>query len=30
MSAKDRFHEVVKQALIKEKWDITDDPLKLK
>ncbi len=30
MSAKDRFHEVVKQALLKEQWVITDDPLKLK
>ena len=29
MSAKDRFHEVVKTALIKEKWIITHDPLPL-
>lgn len=30
MSARDRFHEVVKQALLKEQWVITNDPLKLK
>lgn len=30
MSAKDLFHEVVKNALTKEQWIITDDPLKLK
>lgn len=30
MSAKDIFHEAVKQALEKEQWVITDDPLKLK
>lgn len=30
MSAKDRFHEVVKKALEKEQWVITNDPLKLK
>lgn len=29
MSAKDRFHETVKNALIKEKWKITHDPLSL-
>ena len=29
MSAKDIFHEAVKQALQKEQWVITDDPLKL-
>jgi len=29
MPARDRFHEVVKTALIKEGWTITDDPLKL-
>lgn len=27
MSAKDRFHSVVKTALRKDGWDITDDPL---
>jgi hypothetical protein len=27
--AKDLFHEAVKQALIKEKWVITADPLKI-
>lgn len=30
MSAKDKFHEVVKESLIKENWTITHDPLKLK
>lgn len=30
MSAKDVFHEAVKQALQKEQWIITDDPLKFK
>lgn len=30
MPAKDIFHETVKQALQKENWVITDDPLKLK
>ena len=30
MSAKDIFHEIVKQALEKENWVVTDDPLKLK
>jgi hypothetical protein len=29
MAAKDLFHEAVKIALQKEKWAITDDPLKL-
>jgi hypothetical protein len=29
VSAKDIFHEAVKQALRKEQWIITDDPLKL-
>ncbi|HEY9706030.1 MAG TPA: element excision factor XisH family protein [Allocoleopsis sp.] len=29
MSAKDRFHQSVKNALIKEKWIITHDPLPL-
>ncbi len=29
MPAKDIFHDVVKNALIKEKWTITDDPLYL-
>lgn len=27
MSAKDRFHDVVKTALVKEQWVITQDPL---
>ncbi len=27
MSAKDKFHEAVKNALIKEEWKITHDPL---
>lgn len=27
MSAKDLFHTAVKHALIKEQWDVTDDPL---
>ncbi|MFM9267662.1 XisH family protein [Tychonema sp. BBK16] len=30
MAAKDRFHEAVKQALLKEQWVITADPLILK
>jgi XisH protein len=30
MSAKDRYHEAVKIALIKEQWQITADPLILK
>ncbi|MBD2067569.1 XisH family protein [Leptolyngbya sp. FACHB-671] len=30
MSAKDVFHEAVKQALQKEQWTITDDPLRFK
>jgi hypothetical protein len=29
MSAKDRFHDTVKSALIKEGWTITHDPLYL-
>ncbi len=29
MAAKDRFHEVVRSALEKEQWTITDDPLRL-
>jgi hypothetical protein len=29
MSAKDLFHEVVKKALQKEEWIITDDPLEV-
>jgi hypothetical protein len=29
MSAKDRFHDVVKIALQKDGWTITDEPLKL-
>lgn len=27
MAAKDLFHQAVRQALIKEHWEITDDPL---
>lgn len=30
MSAKDIFHETVKQALQKEQWVITNDPLRFK
>ncbi|MFN6141507.1 MAG: element excision factor XisH family protein, partial [Pseudanabaena sp.] len=30
MSARDLFHEAVRQALQKEQWVITDDPLKFK
>jgi hypothetical protein len=30
MSAKDKFHNAVKNALIKDGWTITDDPLYLK
>ena len=30
MSARDRFHDAVKQALLKEQWIITADPLMLK
>ena len=29
MPAKDIYHEIVKEALIKDGWKITDDPLKL-
>jgi hypothetical protein len=29
MAAKDRFHAVVRTALEKEQWKITDDPLRL-
>jgi len=29
MAAKDRFHNVVRKALEKEQWVITDDPLRL-
>jgi hypothetical protein len=29
MPAKDKFHEAVKAALIKDGWTITDDPLKV-
>ena len=29
MPAKDLFHEVVKTALVKDGWTITDDPYKL-
>ena len=30
MSAKDKFHNIVKKALIKDGWQITDDPLFLR
>lgn len=30
MAAKDLFHEAVKQALLKEQWVITSDPLTIK
>ncbi|HAX88286.1 MAG TPA: fatty-acid oxidation protein subunit alpha [Cyanobacteria bacterium UBA11370] len=30
MAAKDLFHDAVKQALLKEEWVITADPLKIK
>lgn len=30
MSAKDKFHDAVKQALIDEGWQVTDDPLLLR
>ena len=30
MTAKDLFHGAVKQALLKENWIITADPLKIK
>lgn len=30
MPAKDKFHEIVKAALIKDGWTITDDPLFIK
>lgn len=30
MSAKDRYHDAVKTALLKEQWTITHDPLRLK
>ena len=30
MAAKDLFHDAVKQALLKEQWAITSDPLTLK
>lgn len=29
MSAKDKFHEAVKNALKKEQWHITHDPFRL-
>ena len=29
MSAKDKFHEQVKRALIREQWMVTDDPLEV-
>jgi hypothetical protein len=29
VSAKDKFHEEVKRALIKDQWTVTDDPLKI-
>jgi hypothetical protein len=30
MPARDIYHEIVKRALIKDGWTITDDPLTLK
>lgn len=30
MAAKDLFHDAVKQALLKEQWVITADPLKIR
>lgn len=30
MPAKDKFHDAVKNALIKDGWTITDDPLRLR
>jgi len=27
MAAKDKYHELVKTALVKDGWTITDDPL---
>ncbi|WP_390089587.1 element excision factor XisH family protein [Geminocystis herdmanii] len=30
MSAKDRYHESCKNALIKDDWIITNDPLRFK
>lgn len=29
MSAKDKFHNIVKTSLEKDKWTITDDPLRI-
>jgi hypothetical protein len=29
VSAKDKFHEQVKRALIREQWTVTDDPLEV-
>ena len=29
MAAKDRFHAVVRIALEKDQWNVTDDPLRL-
>lgn len=29
MSARDVFHEAVKRALLKDRWQVTDDPLEL-
>jgi hypothetical protein len=29
MAAKDKFHEEVKRALIKDQWTVTDDPLRI-
>jgi hypothetical protein len=29
MSAKDKFHEEVKRALVKDQWIVTDDPLEI-
>jgi XisH protein len=30
MAAKDKFHEIAKNALTKDGWDVTQDPLRLK
>lgn len=30
MTVRDKFHDIVKQALIRENWIITDDPLHLR
>jgi len=30
MSARDRYHDAVKNGLVKEQWTVTADPLRLK